>query len=111
MSMLDKIRAKYNDAMDAKNVVTFSDEDAENNAIMECASFLSELDDLTVDGNDVNSRRTVDVLNIGFDEDVELESFEVSATDGRILDIPADILVHSESYEYMKSYEDFYNEA
>lgn len=114
MSMLDKIKAKYDETMAAKNPISFNtdeQETQENNAIMECASFFSELSDLTVAGSDLNDRRSIDVLNIGFDEDVELESFEVSATDGRILDIPADILVHSESYEYMKSYEDFYNEA
>lgn len=111
MSMLDRIKSKYDSVMESSNRVTFDEEEAENEVIIECASFFSELDALTVNGTDIESRRSIDVLNIGFDDDVELGAFEVSATDGRILDIPADVLVHSESYEYMKSYEDFYNEA
>ena len=108
--MLKSIKEKLR-AIEAERNAKISDEDdSENLGIMECARFIQELDDLSIGGTPLNDRRSIDVLDIRFD-DVELESVEISANDGRILDIPADILVHSESYEGMKSFEDFFTEA
>lgn len=82
-------------------------ENKENDLIIECASLFQELDGISVGGQEINQFRDIDTLSIPLDEDPEIESFEISISDGRILDLPADILVHSESYEPMKSKEDF----
>ena len=108
--MLKSIKEKLRAIEAERNAKISDNDDSENLGIMECARFIQELDDLSIKGTPLNDRRSVDVLDIRFD-DVELESVEISANDGRILDIPADILVHSESYEGMKSFEDFFTEA
>ena len=82
-------------------------ENNENDLIVECAQLFQELDAMSVGGQEINEYRDIDTLSVALEDDVELESFEVSMADGRILDLPADILVHSESYEPMKSVEDF----
>lgn len=82
-------------------------ENKENDLIIECAQLFQELDNISVNGQEINQYRDIDAINISLEDDPEIDSFEVSMTDGRILDIPADILVHSESYEPMKSREDF----
>lgn len=87
------------------------DEELENDAIMECAHLIQELDDLSIEGSPLNAARDIDALSISLDDDVELSAVEFSIADGRLLDTPADILVHSEHYEYMKSIDDFVEEA
>ena len=82
-------------------------ENNENDLIIECAQLFQELDAMSIGGQEINEYRDIDTLSVALEDDVELESFEVSMADGRILDLPADILVHSESYEPMKSVEDF----
>ena len=83
----------------------------ENEAIMECAHLIQELDDLSIEGSSLNAARDIDALSISLDDDVELSAVEFSIADGRLLDTPADILVHSEHYEYMKGIDDFIEEA
>ena len=83
----------------------------ENDAIMECAHLIQELDDLSIEGSSLNAARDIDALSISLDDDVELSAVEFSIADGRLLDTPADILVHSEHYEYMKGIDDFIEEA
>lgn len=87
------------------------DEELENDAIMECAHLIQELDDLSIGGSSLNAARDIDALSISLDDDVELSAVEFSIADGRLLDTPADILVHSEHYEYMKGIDDFIEEA
>lgn len=87
------------------------DEELENDAIMECAHLIQELDDLSIEGSSLNAARDIDALSISLDDDVELSAVEFSIADGRLLDTPADILVHSEHYEYMKGIDDFIEEA
>lgn len=88
-----------------------SDEIAENAAIMECSHLIAELDDLTVEGTELNKFRDIDAVNIPIDDDGVIDTLEVCVANGSIVDIPADVLVHSESYEYMKSKEDFIQET
>lgn len=83
----------------------------ENEAIMECAHLIQELDDLSIEGSSLNAARDIDALSISLDDDVELSAVEFSIADGRLLDTPADVLVHSEHYEYMKGLDDFIEEA
>ena len=82
-------------------------ENNENDLILECTQLLEELEELSVEGQPINEFRDIDALSFSLEEDPELESFEISMSDGRILDMPGDILVHSESYEPMQSREDF----
>ena len=92
-----------------RNQIDDAKECEENDLITECAHLFQELDDITVEGEEINQYRDIDALNISLEDDPELDSFEISMSDGRILDLPGDILVHSESYEPMKSLEDFDN--
>lgn len=86
-------------------------ENKENELIIECAQLFQELDDLSEKGQEINEYRDIDAISVALENDVELESFEVSMADGRILDLPADILVHSESYEPMKGKDEFFEFA
>ena len=88
-----------------------SDENAENAAIMECAHLIAELDDLTVEGTELNKFRDIDAINIPIDDDGVIDTLELCVSNGSIVDIPADVLVHSESYEFMKAKEDFLQET
>ena len=103
-------------AMNAANDVTSNQikeaaEYKENELIVECAHLFQELDEVSIDGQEINQFRDVDALNISLEDDPELDSFEISISDGRILDLPGDILVHSESYDPMKSLDDFNNDS
>ena len=97
--------------MQGKNDNNASQDAIENDAILECAHLIQELDDLTLEGQDINKMRDIDAVDIPIDDDGVIDSLEFSISSGTISDIPADVLVHSESYEYMKSREDFVQET
>lgn len=109
--MRDFIMKRLSEEIAKENDNSIVDEIAENEAILECAHLISELDDLTVEGTELNQFRDIDAVNIPIDDDGVIDTLEVCITNGTISDIPADILVHSESYEYMLGVDDFVQEA
>ena len=97
--------------MQEKNDNSAAQEIVENEAILECAHLIQELDDLTLEGQEINKMRDIDAVDIPIDDDGVIDSLEFSISSGTISDIPADVLIHSESYEYMKAREDFVQET
>lgn len=109
--MLDYIMQKIN-GMTGNKENEMIQEQKENETILECAHLIQELEEISIEGSPMNQERDIsNALDISLEEDVELESIEVSLSDGRILDTPADILMNSSAYAEMKTYDDFYNEA
>lgn len=83
-------------------------EDVPNDVIVEYAKLFQELDDISDEGTDAGKER-----KLGIDiplEDDEIEDIEFNLGDGRVTDVPGDATV-TESYETMKTYDKFYEEA
>lgn len=119
MSILDTIKQTIAD-MTINNqpepVQESATDDIPNEIFAEFAKLVPELDDLSIEGDDIKegntSRPLGPVLTIPLDDDIELETLEFNINDGRLTDIPGDADVHTEaSYISMKSYDEFYNEA
>jgi len=80
-----------------------------DSAILEYAHLADELSDLTMEGH--NALRERPILDIPIEDDVELDSIEMSITSGRIMDVPADITAMEHAYEDQKTFNDFFQEA
>lgn len=80
-----------------------------DSAILEYAHLVDELSDLTMEGH--NALRERPILDIPIEDDVELDSIEMSITSGRIMDVPADITAMEHAYEDQKTFNDFFQEA
>ena len=80
-----------------------------DSAILEYAHLVDELSDLTMEGH--NALRERPILDIPIEDDVELDSIEMSITSGRIMDVPADITAMEHVYEDQKTFNDFFQEA
>ena len=113
MSILDTIKQTIAD-MTINNqpepVQESATEDIPNEIFAEFAKLVPELDDLSIEGDDIKegntSRPLGPVLTIPLDDDIELETLEFNINDGRLTDIPGDADVHTEaSYIGMKSYD------
>lgn len=82
----------------------------EADAVLEYAHLIQELDDLSVNGTDSESMRPIEV-EIPIEDDIEIESIEMSLTDGRVTDVPMDATLQESNYNVIKTFEDFYQEA
>lgn len=110
--MLDYIKKQ----LEAQQPVTFEESDvnqeiSDNELISEYASIFQELDDITVEGLDADKPRPME-LDIPIEDDIELDTVEFNLMDGRLVDVPMDATLNTESFvENMKTFEDFYQEA
>ena len=109
--MLDYIKNQIKSRMPVENKsVEPSTEDIPNDVIVEYAHLFQELDDISIEGSEVDKARKMSI-DIPFeDEDIEIESIEFNLGDGRVTDVPGDATVQEE-YSYMKTYSQFYQEA
>lgn len=82
--------------------------DPMDDAILEYAHLFDDMSELTMEGS--NTLRERPILDIPIDEDIELDSLELSITSNRIMDVPSDITAMEHVYEDQKSYNDFYQE-
>lgn len=107
--MLDYIRSQIN-ARNENTVKTPAAEDIPNDVIVEYAHIFQELDDVSIEGAEVDKARKMS-LDIPFeDEDVEIDNIEFNLNDGRVTDVPGDASVQ-EAYAEIKTYEKFYQET
>lgn len=89
-----------------------SPENVPNDVITEYAHLFQEME-LSEEGTDANKVRKM-AVDIPLEEDPEIETVELSM-DGRVVDIPGDAAAPTEeiteSYQTMKTYDQFYQEA
>lgn len=108
--MLDYIRSQINARVNENAVKTPAAEDIPNDVIVEYAHIFQELDDVSIEGAEVDKARKMS-LDIPFeDEDVEIDNIEFNLNDGRVTDVPGDASVQ-EAYADIKTYEKFYQET
>lgn len=108
--MLDYIRSQINARANENTVKTPVAEDIPNDVVLEYAHLFQELDDVSIEGSEVDKARKLS-LDIPFeDEDVEIDNIEFNLNDGRVTDVPGDASVQ-EAYADIKTYEKFYQEA
>lgn len=108
--MLDYIRSQINARVNENTVKTPAAEDIPNDVIVEYAHIFQELDDVSIEGTEVDKARKMS-LDIPFeDEDVEIDNIEFNLNDGRVTDVPGDASVQ-EAYADIKTYEKFYQET
>ena len=84
-----------------------------NETILEYASLFQELDDLSNDGTQAGETRKLG-MDIPLDDDIEVESIEFNIGDGKVGDVRGDNTAPTsiaESYEGMKTFDHFYQEA
>ncbi|MBO4736307.1 MAG: hypothetical protein J5614_07920, partial [Paludibacteraceae bacterium] len=84
-----------------------------NETILEYASLFQELDDLSNAGTQAGETRKLG-MDIPLDDDIEVESIEFNIGDGKVGDVRGDNTVPTsiaESYEGMKTFDHFYQEA
>jgi len=87
-----------------------SQSDQMDEAILEYAHLFSEMEELTLDGE--NALRERPVINIPIEDDIELDLVEMDITSGRIVDVPMDVQsVAAEAFAQQFTFEDFYQEA
>ena len=89
-----------------------SPENVPNDVITEYAHLFQEME-LSEEGTDANKVRKM-AVDIPLEEDPEIETVELSM-DGRVVDVPGDAAAPTEeiteSYQTMKTYDQFYQEA
>ena len=85
------------------------DNDPMDDAILEYAHLFDDMSELTMEG--ANQFRERPIIDIPLDEDIELDSIELSVTSNRVMDVPNDIAAMEACYDQQKTYEDFYNES
>lgn len=114
--MLDYISKRLQE-MIPQQEVKHDEEQNYDDAVLEYASDIPELSDLTPDGKQT-TERSMKGIDIPLEDDVELETIEINLTDGRLTDIPMDAAQMTEAAEYyanmtrnVKTYDDFYAEA
>lgn len=111
--MLEYIKSQIH-AQNAGSVAPASTpEDVPDDVITEYAQLFQELDDITVEGSEVGKERKLGV-DIPLEDDVEVESIEIHLDGSRVEDVPGDTAEATtvgESYETMKTYDQFFIEA
>lgn len=107
--MLEYIKQQLALKNAAMNTQVSDPSDELDDAILEYAHLFEDMGELTMEGH--NAVRERPILDIPIEEDIELDSMEMSITSNRIMDIPADITAMEYVYEDQKSYHDFFNEA
>lgn len=113
--MLDYIKQQLNERMHQDDAFQEQQhEDQMNEAILECAHLIQELDDLSIDGTQTDSSRPFTKIDIPIEDDIEITAVELNALDGRVISAPMDATVQEEytaDYTEMKSAKDFFQEA
>ncbi len=114
--MLDYIKDQLQARMHANDPIqTQNQEEAQmNDAILECAHLIQELDDLSLAGTEAGSSRPFTKIDIPLEDDIEITTVEMDMLDGRVTDVPGDATTMQESdtnYFGMKTPADFYQEA
>lgn len=84
-------------------------EEVSNEAILEYASLFQELDDLSLEGSEDGNTRKLS-MDMPLDDDAELEAVEFDLGSGKVKDVP-DTASIQESYNGMKTFDKFYQEA
>jgi len=84
-------------------------EEVSNEAILEYASLFQELDDLSLEGSEDGNARKLS-MDMPLDDDAELETVEFDLGSGKVKDVP-DTASIQESYNGMKTFDKFYQEA
>lgn len=95
-----------------KNVASKNNESVEevsNETILEYASLFQELDDLSLEGTEAGNTRKLGI-EIPLDDEAELETVEFDIPGGKVKDVP-DTASIQESYDGMKTFDQFYQEA
>ena len=112
--MLEYISKQLQARANAENIDNSAIEEAQmNDAILECAHLVQELDDLSIEGTEANSTRPFTKIDIPLEDDIEITSVELNLLDGRATNIPGDATVQESDTIYigMKTPQDFYQEA
>jgi hypothetical protein len=104
-----QIALKQQQVVNEHDEVITSSDDQMDDTIMECMQMFDDMSDLTMEG--ANAYRERPILDIPLDEDIELDSLEMSITSNRLMDIPGDITAMEHVYEDQKTFNDFYQEA
>lgn len=112
--MLEYISKQLQARANAENIDNSAIEEAQmNDAILECAHLVQELDDLSIEGTEADSTRPFTKIDIPLEDDIEITSVELNLLDGRATNIPGDATVQESDTIYigMKTPQDFYQEA
>lgn len=124
--MINYLRSVIGEMMEKQNPTINQAPEIDNDTILEYASLIQELDDLTEKGTLTKYATVRAPIDIPLDDDIELNSIEFNITDGRITDIPSDATVTEEAlqeaaqaecdqidqkYVTMKTRDDFIEEA
>jgi hypothetical protein len=108
--MRDFIKKQIQERMNIASTNTAEPEnEVSNEAILEYASLFQELDDLSMEGTEAGNTRKLG-MDIPLDDDTEIESVEFDIAGGKVKDIP-DTAAIQESYDGMKTFDKFYQEA
>lgn len=109
----EQLQARAKAAAEAAAVEAVNEEAQMNDAILECAHLVQELDDLSIEGTQADSTRPFTKIDIPLEDDPEITSVEMNLLDGRITNIPTDATVQESDTVYvgMRTPEDFFQEA
>jgi hypothetical protein len=107
--MLEYIKQQLAAKQAAMNTQVSDPTDNLDETILEFAHLFDDMGELTMEGH--NAVRERPILDIPIEDDIELDSMEMSITTNRIMDIPADITAMESLYESQKTYGDFFQEA
>lgn len=111
--MLDYIKQQIQAKFHEDDAIRIQQEEAQmDEAVLECAHVIQELDDLSIEGTEAGSTRPFTKIDIPLEDDVEITAVELNALDGRVLSAPMDATVQEMAdYTTMKTFDDFYQEA
>ena len=107
--MRDFIKKQIQERMNVASKNNESVEEVSNEAILEYASQFPELDDLSLEGTEAGNTRKLGI-EIPLDDEAELETVEFDIPGGKVKDVP-DTASIQESYDGMKTFDQFYQEA
>ena len=109
----EQLQARAKAAAEAAAVEAVNEEAQMNDAVLECAHLVQELDDLSIEGTQADSTRPFTKIDIPLEDDPEITSVEMNLLDGRITNIPTDATVQESDTVYvgMRTPDDFFQEA
>ena len=107
--MRDFIKKQIQERMNVASKNNESVEEVSNETILEYASLFQELDDLSLEGTEAGNTRKLGI-EIPLDDEAELETVEFDIPGGKVKDVP-DTASIQESYDGMKTFDQFYQEA
>ena len=112
--MREFIKKGIREKLGAEATKVETPETVSNDAILEYASVIPELDKLTMEGTVTETRELdVEVPLDKTDDDVELESIEYNIADGKVGDVRGSNTAQdiAESYNEIRTYDQFYQEG